>query len=227
MNPPFGAASLAAKKEFEAAYPAHEERHLRGVRGARDPAAASRAGCSGRSPRGPASSCRASRSGARRSSSRKRRRSSSRTSGYGVMDSAMVEAAAYCAPEASATCDDGDLHSGDRRPMTSSEALRPLPRGPQRARRYEIDLGVFRAIPRVAICLLGLPQRSVELFEVAGLRASVADDGASRHQTCDDFQFLQARAGRSARTAVQTGDVACLREGWSLRPRSTQISSSR
>ena len=60
--------------------PAHEERHLRGLRRARHPAPSSAAACSGRSPRGRASSSRASRSGARRSSSRRRRRSSSRTS---------------------------------------------------------------------------------------------------------------------------------------------------
>ena len=60
--------------------PAHEERRLRGVRRARHRAALHRAGRSERSRRAPASSCRASRSGARRSSSRRRRRSSSPTS---------------------------------------------------------------------------------------------------------------------------------------------------
>ena len=99
MNPPFGAGSLAAKKEFEKATRGRRTT-LRRLRRARHRAACTRMGCSAPSPRAPGSSSRASRSGARRSSLKEAPPVVFADLGYGVLDSAMVEVAAYCLEKA-------------------------------------------------------------------------------------------------------------------------------
>ena len=95
MNPPFGAGSTRAKKEFEKAYP-RTKNDIYAAFVERGSSCSHREGGSEPSRRVQGSSCRASRGGARRSCSGTRRQSYSRISGTGVLDSAMVETAAYC-----------------------------------------------------------------------------------------------------------------------------------
>ena len=100
MNPPFGGGSTTREEGLREGLPADEERHLRGLRRARHRAArlAGTSWCDHVAHRLLPS--RASRSGARKCSSKTHRLSWSPTSGLGVMDAAMVEAAAYCLEKA-------------------------------------------------------------------------------------------------------------------------------
>ena len=150
MNPPFGAGSLAGQEGLREELPAHEERRLCSVRRARHRACCSRAACLARSRRGPASSCRASRSGARRSCSRRRRLSSSLISGYGVLDSAMVEVAAYCLEKSVRSRHEDRLPASAGEPTTRRQrcaaAIRARSERDGR-QRFEVDPQSFAAFP--------------------------------------------------------------------------------
>ena len=214
MNPPFGAASLAAKKEFEKAYPrtkndiyaAFVERgiqllHPGGMLGAIT-----------------------SRTGFFLSSFQKWREEILLKEappvvfadlGYGVMDAAMVEAAAYCLEKRAAVRDEDASSSGRLRAATRRlRSLRLRPASPSRraAARVRRGSGSVRDGPALAVRLLGQRRRCVQLFRE--LDRALRSHGRTREQGLQHARRLSLRAPRlGSPSHRRTRPLVAVRQG--------------
>jgi len=192
MNPPFGAASLAAKKEFEKAYPrtkndiyaAFVERgiqllHSGGLLGAIT-----------------------SRTGFFLSSFQKWREEILLKEappvvfadlGYGVMDAAMVEAAAYCLEKAARRLSDQvflRVLEADDKAVALLEAVQP-PASALGRRRFDVDPQSFSNVPRSPFAYW-VGDRVRALFRSLPALQSGSRLAAIGASTKDDGRFLRA-----------------------------------
>jgi hypothetical protein len=192
MNPPFGACSLAAKKEFEKGYPSTKNDVY---------AAFVERGIQLLHPHGLLGAI-TSRTGFFLSSFQKWREEILLTKappvvfadlGYGVMDAAMVEAAAYCLEKGREV---GSMKTVFQRVLEADDkaaALRVAIREPNATRgrsHFEVTAASFTAIPRSPFAYWvseGLKKVFAE-YQRFGTEGRVATRGAS---TCDDFRYLR------------------------------------
>ena len=210
MNPPFGAGSAAAKKEFEKGYPrtkndlyaAFVERgvqllHPHGLLGAIT-----------------------SRTGFFLSSFQKWREEILLTEappvvfadlGYGVLDSAMVEVAAYCLRSPTG----GGMKTVFLRALEAEDkeaALRSAMRNPEAAagkQRFEVDLASLQAMARTPFAYWA-SNSLLSLFQQLPPWQSEGRTAKQRPAKADDFRFV--RAGGRCRHAPG-GGVVPVRQG--------------
>jgi|CXWL01.1.fsa_nt_gi hypothetical protein len=193
MNPPFGAASLAAKKEFEKAYPRTKNNIY---------AAFVERGIGLLHPHGLLGAI-TSRTGFFLSSFQRWREEILLKEappvvfadlGYGVMDAAMVEAAAYCLEKG---LEARGMRTTFLRVLEAQDkavALLEALLEPKRSRgrqRFEVETANFEAVPRSPFAYW-VSESLRRLFKE--LPSFEAEGGASKVglQTADDFRFVRA-----------------------------------